>query len=79
MGKSHSKKTANVQQECPFFIASGERYITCEGIFKGTKIKHIFATANEKKGYEKLVCSSNCGKNCVHYKRLYELYEKGLR
>lgn len=77
--RKHYPKSNKVIQECPFFIASGGQYILCEGIINGTKTKHIFATVNEKNGYEKLVCSSNCGKNCVHYKRVNELYEKRLR
>ena len=65
--------------ECPFFVACGERYIVCEGLIKGTSDRHNFKTAVEKNGYEKNVCSQNCGKSCLHYKRVNELYEKGLR
>ncbi len=73
------RKAVNVLIECPFFVACGEQYIFCEGLINGTKDKHVFKNAFEKNGYEKLVCSSNCGKNCLHYKRINELYEKGLR
>ena len=65
--------------ECPFFVACGERYIVCEGLIKGTEDRHNFKNAVEKNGYEKNVCSQNCGKSCLHYKRVNELYEKGLR
>ena len=65
--------------ECPYYVACGDRYISCEGLIKGTSDKHIFKTAIDKNGYEKNVCSQNCGKSCLHYKRINELYEKGLR
>jgi hypothetical protein len=65
--------------ECPFFVTCGERYIVCEGLIKGTSDRHNFKSAVEKNGYEKNVCSQNCGKSCLHYKRINELYEKGLR
>lgn len=76
--KNYEKKT-NAEKECPFFIESGSAHITCEGIINGTQNRHVFSNETERKGYEKFVCSQNCGKNCVHYKRVYELYEKGLR
>lgn len=77
--KTHYEKKSNIEKECPFFIKSGSESIICEGIINGTRNKHVFNNESERKGYEKFVCSQNCGKNCVHYKRVYELYEKGLR
>ena len=73
------RKVVNVMVQCPFFISCGDEYIVCEGLIKGTHDKHIFNNYRERKGYEKLVCSQNCGKSCLHYKRINELYEKGLR
>ncbi len=66
-------------ESCPFFLAGGDTYILCEGLFNGTMDKHIFKSVREREGYEKFVCSKNCGKTCLHYKRVNELYEKGLR
>lgn len=71
--------TVNVMIQCPFFIACGSESIICEGLIKGTRDKHIFNNERERRGYEKLVCSQNCGRTCLHYKRINELYEKGLR
>ena len=73
------RKAVNVLVECPFFISCSDRYIICEGIIDGTRDKHFFKTVVEKNKYEKNVCSQNCGKSCLHYKRVNELYEKGLR
>jgi len=71
--------TSKSLEGCPFFQAGGDSYILCEGLLKGTMDKHIFNTVREREGYEKLVCSKNCGKTCLHHKRINELYEKGLR
>ena len=65
--------------ECPFYIKEGESFITCEGVFNGTKCTHRFANDKDKQGYEKNVCSVNCGKSCVHHKNISSLYERGLR
>ena len=73
------RKAVNVLIECPFFISCGEQYILCEGLINGTKDKHVFKSMGEKGIYERMVCSQNCGRNCLHYKRVNELYEKGLR
>lgn len=77
--KKHYERKSNAEKECPFFIESGSAHITCEGIINGTQNRHVFNNETERRGYEKFVCSQNCGKNCVHYKKVYELYEKGLR
>lgn len=71
--------TTSYLVECPFFVSCGELHIVCEGIIKGSFDKHIFKNRRDKNGYEKNVCSQNCGRSCLHYKRVNELYEKGLR
>ncbi len=65
--------------ECPFYIGEGNRFITCEGILKGTRCNHKFSNNSEKNCYEENVCSSSGGKNCQHYKSLNLLYERGIR
>jgi uncharacterized protein (TIGR02328 family) len=39
----------------------------------------IAKNIKEKGMFENTVCSSECGRRCIHYKRVNELYEKGLR
>lgn len=72
-------KSVDVLVECPFYMGEGKDYIACEGVIKGTVDKHFFKNKNDKNLFENSVCSSDCGKQCVHYKRVNELYERGLR
>ncbi len=65
--------------ECPFYKGEGSDYIACEGIINGTVDRHFFKNNREKMMFETGVCSSDCGKKCIHYKRVNELYERGLR
>lgn len=72
-------KAIEAQIECPFYIKEGKGFITCEGIIKGTVDMHCFKSDNEKAMFEVNVCGSDCGRKCVHYKRVNDLYESGLR
>ena len=72
-------KAIDVIVECPFYKGEGKDYIACEGIINGTVDKHFFKNIKEKGMFENNVCSSDCGRRCIHYKRVNELYEKGLR
>lgn len=65
--------------ECPFYISEGNRFITCEGILKGTKCEHKFSDNDEKNCYEENICSARGGKMCQHYRSLSLLYERGIR
>ena len=72
-------KAIEVLVECPFYKGEGRDYIACEGVINGTVDKHYFKNNMEKGMFENNVCGSECGKRCIHYKRVNELYEKGLR
>lgn len=65
--------------ECPFYLNEGNRFITCEGILKGTKTTHRFRTNDVKVIYENEVCCCNGGKRCQHFRNVSILYERGLR
>ncbi len=64
--------------ECPFYISEGDRFIECEGAIKGTNCVHNFTNNKEKRKHEMLICSSNCGKKCYHYRTLSVMYERGV-
>ena len=64
--------------ECPFYLKEGDKFISCEGVLKGTRCVHKFPSNNEKKNYELNVCSVNCGKKCHHYRTVATLYERGV-
>ena len=72
-------KAIDVNVQCPFYMGEGKDYIACEGVINGTVDKHLFKNVKEKEMFENSVCSSECGRRCIHYKRVNELYEKGLR
>lgn len=72
-------KAIDVVIECPFYKGEGKDYIACEGVIKGTVDKHFFRNIKDKGLFENSVCGSECGRRCIHYKRVNELYEKGLR
>lgn len=65
--------------ECPFYISEGNRFITCEGLIKDTVSIQKFKTDKLKVCHETGVCSVNGGKNCIHYKNILALYERGVR
>lgn len=72
-------KTIEGQIECPFYLAEGKSFISCEGILNGTKSIHRFESDKDKVGYENNVCCINGGKACPHYKIINSLYERGVR
>ena len=72
-------KSIDINVQCPFYKGEGKDYIACEGVINGTVDKHFFKNIKEKGMFENNVCSSECGRRCIHYKRVNELYEKGLR
>lgn len=65
--------------ECPFYIAEGKGFITCEGVLRNTRCVQKFKTDKQKICHEELVCSVNGGRGCEHYKTVFSLYERGLR
>ncbi len=67
------------QIECPFYISEGEGFITCEGLIRNTVSIQRFKTDKMKACHEVGVCSVNGGKNCMHYKNIFDLYERGVR
>ena len=72
-------KSIDILIECPFYIGEGKEFIACEGVIKGTVDKHFFTNRKDKRNFENLDCCRDLGRQCVHYKRVNELYEKGLR
>ena len=64
--------------ECPFYIDEGKRYISCEGVIKGTTCVHSFESEFKKAQHEEGVCSVFGGRKCQHYRMLSVLYERGL-
>lgn len=74
MAKSIEKRI-----ECPFYVDEGNKFITCEGVLKGTECMHRFSNNFMKKDYEESVCCSSGGRKCHHYRNLSILYERGLK
>lgn len=72
-------KAIEGQIECPFYISEGKRFISCEGLLKGTESIHRFQDDKDKIGYENNVCCFKGGKNCPHFKIIDSLYETGVR
>ncbi len=72
-------KAIDIEIGCPFYKGEGNDYIACEGVIKGTVDKHFFRNKKEKLMFENVVCTCELGKNCIHYKRVNELYDRGLR
>ena len=77
--EDYMPKSIDILIECPFYIGEGKEFIACEGVIKGTVDKHFFTNRKDKSNFENLVCCRDLGRQCVHYKRVNELYEKGLR
>ena len=61
--------------ECPFFLRSGNRKISCSGVFDGTRISWEFDRKDDKDIQMKTFC---CEKyhNCEVYRMLREVYEE---
>ena len=77
--EDYMPKSIDILIECPFYIGEGKEFIACEGVIKGTVDKHFFTNRKDKSNFENLVCCRDLGRQRVHYKRVNELYEKGLR
>lgn len=60
---------------CPFFQRSGNRKISCSGVFDGTRLVWEFDQAEDKKMQMRVFC---CDKyhNCEVYRMLREVYEE---
>lgn len=65
--------------ECPFYIKEGDRFIRCEGHIDGTQTVQRFASNAAKENYEVTVCGCFGGRNCIHYRNVYALYDSGVR
>lgn len=66
--------------QCPFYLATSNNHITCEGILKNTTARHTFKSKAKKQVYSsKYCCNFDNYENCLHYQTLIDLYESGLR
>ena len=64
--------------ECPFFIKQDKNYITCESYIPKAENKLYFKRLDEQRKYIAKVCSCNQGKECLHYRIMSTLYERGV-
>ena len=65
--------------ECPFYIKEGSGFITCEGVLEKTSATHRFNSNDDKISFEQRCCCVNGGRNCIHYRNVSLLYERGVR
>lgn len=54
--KTYKKGNAVVNTKCPYYRASGEKYIECEGVVCDSKNRSIFSTAKQKREYQERHC-----------------------
>lgn len=61
--------------QCPFFQRSGNRKISCSGVFDGTRISWEFDRKEDKETQMRVFC---CGKyqHCEIYTMLESIYEE---
>lgn len=61
--------------ECPFFLRSGNRKISCTGVSDGIRLSWEFDRADDKEIQMRVFC---CDKyqNCEVYRMLREVYEE---
>lgn len=66
--------------QCPFYICSNEKSITCEGVQANTSLKSVFRTDDgqilrkDKEEYLNKYCTHNY-KECLVYQMLIQKYE----
>jgi hypothetical protein len=64
----------DVDVKCPFFLSSGKRKVSCEGITDDCTISLNFITRSKKLLHCEIFCNEHF-KNCEIYRMLEEKYE----
>lgn len=64
----------DVDVKCPFFLSSGKRKVSCEGITDDCTISLNFFTRDKKRLHCGIFCNEHY-KNCEIYRMLEEKYE----
>lgn len=64
----------DVDVKCPFFLSSGKRKVSCEGITDDCTISLNFITRDKKRLHCEIFCNEHF-KNCEIYRMLEEKYE----
>lgn len=64
----------DVNARCPFFLASGKRSISCEGITDTCTVKVEFKNGAERNLHRKVFCDEKY-KNCELYQVIEEKYK----
>ncbi len=66
--------------QCPFYFATANNHITCEGLIKNTKTRHTFKSKKKKLEFQyKYCCDFENYPNCIHCQTIQSLYDRGLR
>jgi hypothetical protein len=64
----------DVDVKCPFFLSSGKRKVSCEGMTDDCTISLNFVTREKKCLHCEIFCNEHY-KNCEIYRMLEEKYE----
>jgi hypothetical protein len=64
--------------ECPFYRKTDNFRIYCESEIKGATTILTFGKYRDRKEHFEKYCCCNGGKNCLHYRYVASLYERGV-
>lgn len=65
----------DVEAKCPFFLSSGKRKITCEGITDDCTTNLTFVTQQKRNLHRKIFCDARF-QNCEIHRMLEEKYDE---
>lgn len=65
----------DVDAKCPFFLSSGKKKISCEGITDGCTTNLTFISQQKRNLHRKIFCDARY-KNCEIFRMLEEKYEE---
>ena len=65
----------DVEAKCPFFLSSGKRKITCEGITDDCTTNLTFVTQQKRNLHRKIFCDARF-QNCEIHRMLEKKYDE---